>query len=535
MRIVVDMGTTNTRMYLVKDQQIVSQLHRPFGARVISQRGKDYLYQELHNGIDQLLETEKAGACDLSYVAVYGLGGNEYGVHQVEHIEGPVSAKDLAEGIRIFHVPQITNVPIWIIPGVIQTNTADRTTEMMRGEETEAMGFLDRYELTEDVFLILPGSHCKTLHISKDGKILNISSSVTGEMLQSLAENTILREAVDFRAPIDQEFLIRGAKAAEIKGVNCTLLGVRTLHYHDHCSISQTTSYFLGAVIGSEIQYIASTIGNASVYIGGNSHLKPLYVQLLQRYANVRVHSIDHSETMGVNGAIKLLKIRENLEEKQKVKQAINDEKIIVILRGLKKEDYVPVTQALYDGGIRLVEVTFDASGTHSDVEIGGIIRDLVERFSGRLHIGVGSVLKPEQVRIAAKSGAKFIISPHVNRQVIQETIELGLVSIPGCFTPTEVVTAYDYGADFIKVFPNELGQEKLIKAMRAPLPHIPLLAVGGVNPGNMVDMLKAGAVGLGMGSLFAEHSLIDNRNYRAITDRAKQCTEIIRIYQLGE
>lgn len=532
MQIIADMGTSNTRLYLVCDKTVRNQLHLPFGARVVSRLGKDYLYQELRKGISELLQTENASINDLECIVVYGMGGSEYGIKEVEHIPAPVSARDLAENIRVFSVPQISDVPVMVIPGIKLFDEENNVIEIMRGEETEAVGFIGRHAVNEDIVVLLPGTHCKMIHISKGEKIVGFSSSLSGEMIQALAENTILSKAVDINSPLDKEYLIKGARTAGKKGLNCTLLDVRTMYLSNNYTISQTTSYFLGAVLEPEIRFIVQNVGNKKVYVGGDPALKQRYIELLREYAEVSARPIEDSELLGLYGALKILEIKDNLEEKKRVIEAVYSEKLIAILRGLAKEDYIPVVQALYDGGIRIVEVPFDASGKRSDTETAEIIRELSNRFSGKMHIGVGSVLKTSQVNLAAESGASFIISPNVNQQVIRWTIELGLVSIPGCFTPTEAVTAYEYGADFIKVFPNNLGKENYIKAIRAPLPHIPLLAVGGVNPDNMIDMLRSGAVGLGMGSMFLDKSLVESGDYKAIRDRAKKCVDIIKDFK---
>ena len=133
-----------------------------------------------------------------------------------------------------------------------------------------------------------------------------------------------------------------------------------------------------------------------------------------------------------------------------------------------------------------------------------------------------------EQVRIAVNAGAEYMISPDASREVIEETGRLGAVSIPGALTPTEVATAYAYGADFVKLFPaGELGLS-YIKAIRAPLAHIPMLAVGGVNETNLGEFLGAGLSGFGIGSNIVSKKLIEQGDFAALTALAKQYTEQI-------
>ena len=214
--------------------------------------------------------------------------------------------------------------------------------------------------------------------------------------------------------------------------------------------------------------------------------------------------------------------------DKQAIIADINRHKIIAIVRGITGETLVKTAEALYEGGIRLLEITFDQTGKISAAQTGEMIADLCRRFAGRMRIGAGTVMTAEQVRIAVAAGAEYMISPDTSREVIEETLRLGAVSIPGALTPTEVATAYAYGADFVKLFPaGELGLS-YIKAIRAPLAHIPMLAVGGVNEKNIGEFLSAGLAGFGIGSNIVSKKLIDNGDFAALTALAKQYTEQI-------
>lgn len=214
--------------------------------------------------------------------------------------------------------------------------------------------------------------------------------------------------------------------------------------------------------------------------------------------------------------------------DKQAVIADINRYKIIAIVRGITGETLVKTAEALYEGGIRLLEITFDQTGKIPASETAEMIADLCRRFEGRMRIGAGTVMTAEQVRTAAAAGAEYMISPDTSREVIEETKRLGAVSIPGALTPTEVATAYAYGADFVKLFPaGELGLS-YIKAIRAPLSHIPMLAVGGVNETNIGEFLDAGLAGFGIGSNIVSKKLIEKGDFAALTALAKQYTEQI-------
>ena len=213
----------------------------------------------------------------------------------------------------------------------------------------------------------------------------------------------------------------------------------------------------------------------------------------------------------------------------QKIMNAIEEEKIIVIVRNVEKEKLIPLTQAMYDGGIRLLEVTYDATGKVKDEETAANIKLLVDKFGEDMHIGAGTVLSTEQVKLTHAAGGRFIISPNTNAEVIRLTRELGMVSMPGAVTPTEIQTAYELGASFVKLFPaGDLGPG-YVKAVKAPLSHIKLTAVGGIHDGNMPDYIKAGAAGFGVGANIVDKKLLEAEDYAGICELAKRYVAVIK------
>lgn len=203
--------------------------------------------------------------------------------------------------------------------------------------------------------------------------------------------------------------------------------------------------------------------------------------------------------------------------------RAIEEGRIVTILRGLTEEQLVLTCDAMARGGIRLAEVTFDACGDPTDETVAGYIRTLVTHFRGRMRIGAGTVLTERQVALAAEVGAEFIISPDTNEAVIRATRAAGLVSIPGAFTPSEATRAHRAGADFIKLFPNSEVKLSYLKALAVPLSHIRFLAVGGVNDENLADYLRAGACGVGIATGIVNKGLIAAGDYDGITALAEK------------
>ena len=214
---------------------------------------------------------------------------------------------------------------------------------------------------------------------------------------------------------------------------------------------------------------------------------------------------------------------------KQSIIDSVKSEKIIVIVRGVARELLVPLAEAMYEGGIRFLEITFDSKGLVPDEETASRISMLKEHFGERMHIGAGTVLNTKQVELVARAGGEFIISPNVKREVIEKTVELSLVSMPGALTPSEIADAYDYGADFVKLFPVTSMGASYVKAVRAPLSHIPMLAVGGVDLNNIADYLAAGVCGFGLGSNIIDKKLLEEGDFDGITRLAKAYVDAVR------
>ncbi len=208
---------------------------------------------------------------------------------------------------------------------------------------------------------------------------------------------------------------------------------------------------------------------------------------------------------------------------KKEIIQRVLDKKIVVIVRGVYGEDCLKLAEALCAGGIELMEVTFDQSSVENQQKTVDTIRLINEKLQGKVVMGAGTVTTLEMLEAAYQAGAKFIVSPDMNPQVIAKTAELGLVSMPGAMTPTEILTAYRAGADFVKIFPATSLGAAYVKAVRGPLNQIPLLAVGGVNEKNVGDFIKAGAVGAGVGGNLVNKDWIAAGEFDKITALAQE------------
>ena len=205
------------------------------------------------------------------------------------------------------------------------------------------------------------------------------------------------------------------------------------------------------------------------------------------------------------------------------VMNMIREGRIIAIIRGIPSSHILDTVTALHAGGIDCVEVTFNPDSEEISRDTLLSIRKIKDHFGDRIAVGAGTVLSVENVRDAAEAGAEFMISPNTDEAVIRETKRLGLISIPGAVTPTEIIQAHRLGGDIIKVFPADTLGIGYIKAVRGPINHIPLTAVGGVNAANAKSFIDAGCVGIGVGGSVVNKKLIMEGRYDEIERLARE------------
>ena len=190
---------------------------------------------------------------------------------------------------------------------------------------------------------------------------------------------------------------------------------------------------------------------------------------------------------------------------------------IVAILRSPDASQLVSVAQALLDGGIEIIEVTFTVP------DAADVIRRIRQSLGDRILLGAGTVLDPETARTALLAGADFIVAPTVNTSVIGLCRRYGKVVMPGAFTPTEVLHAWESGADIVKVFPADVGGPAYLKALRAPLPQIRLMPTGGVHLDTIEAFFRAGACCVGVGSQLADPKAIATGDFDRIRDLARR------------
>jgi 2-dehydro-3-deoxyphosphogluconate aldolase/(4S)-4-hydroxy-2-oxoglutarate aldolase len=209
---------------------------------------------------------------------------------------------------------------------------------------------------------------------------------------------------------------------------------------------------------------------------------------------------------------------------KTEVIQQIRDTGVIPVVRATSADEAMRAIDAIREGGISLLEITMTVPGAI------GLIEQVATRLGKDAVVGAGTVLDDETARACIQSGAQFIVSPSLNPATIECCRQHGVAVMPGALTPTEVVTAWNAGADFVKVFPaGAVGGASYIKALKAPLPQIELVPTGGVSLKTAADFIRAGASALGVGTDLVDIKAIREGRSSVITERAKQFVEIVR------
>jgi 2-dehydro-3-deoxyphosphogluconate aldolase/(4S)-4-hydroxy-2-oxoglutarate aldolase len=203
--------------------------------------------------------------------------------------------------------------------------------------------------------------------------------------------------------------------------------------------------------------------------------------------------------------------------------------RIVAVMRTQQGHVLGDVAEALLAGGVEVMEVTFTVPKAHR------ILEQVADRIGDKLLLGAGTVLDTETARVALLSGARFIVSPTLDVKVIELCQRYDALVMPGALTPTEVLTAWQAGADIVKIFPSELTGPRYLKALHGPLPQIRLMPTGGVNLLTAADFLRAGACALGISGSLVEAEAVSSGNMARIESLARQYVEIIRETRGGD
>ncbi len=213
---------------------------------------------------------------------------------------------------------------------------------------------------------------------------------------------------------------------------------------------------------------------------------------------------------------------------KEKAMKLIHDTGLIPIIRVESAEIAFKVADAFLAGNVNIIEVTMSVPGAVA------VVKKLVEQFGDKVLIGTGTVLDGKMVEKVIRAGSQFIVSPNYSRELIKTAIKHNKPIIPGALTPTEILDAYTIGADAVKVFPcGTVGGAAYLKAIRGPLPQIPLVPTGGVNLETAGPMLDAGAFALGIGGAITDKKAIKEGRFEVITENVRKFLDIVKEYRI--
>ncbi|MBR0464181.1 MAG: bifunctional 4-hydroxy-2-oxoglutarate aldolase/2-dehydro-3-deoxy-phosphogluconate aldolase [Clostridia bacterium] len=200
----------------------------------------------------------------------------------------------------------------------------------------------------------------------------------------------------------------------------------------------------------------------------------------------------------------------------------LRQRKIIAIVRNLNSKYIIRLGHALEEGGIGLIEVSFNQSNPESWADTARAIEAIAKEFGDRLLVGAGTVINTEQVDLTCEAGGCFLVMPATIIDVMNYGREKHLGLFPGAFSATEIMTAFNAGADAVKLFPASSVGPEYIKSVRAPLSHIPVIAVGGIYEGNVSAYMHAGCVGVGIGEKLIHREWVYSEEWNRITELAK-------------
>ena len=210
--------------------------------------------------------------------------------------------------------------------------------------------------------------------------------------------------------------------------------------------------------------------------------------------------------------------------EKREMLNKMIAEGLIPVIRVTSAQEAIDVADAMKEGGLTFIEITMSVQGAID------VIKDLTKKYKDEIVMGAGTVLDPETGRAALLAGAQFIVSPTLNLDLIHLAHRYSAVVIPGAMTPTEILTAWNAGADMVKVFPAaQLGGPEYIKALKGPLPQILLVPTGGVNLQNAGAFIKAGCAALGAGGELVDKKALKEKKFNILTENARAFLKVIR------
>lgn len=316
----IDGGTTNTRIRILKDERIIGKAHVPIGVRNSAIAGcNKELVEGIRNGMQIALSSAGVTEKDLQLVVVSGMLTSNVGIMEIPHISTPAGVKELAANSRLVDMPEIVKVPILFIPGVknsfpIRQDVDElEALDIMRGEETEAIGILELKKISGPITLILPGSHTKIVRINENNQIICCLTTMGGEIFGTLATNTILADSIPptLVSQLDKEMLLIGAAMSRRVGFTRGCFFTRIMSQFIPCDGNKRASFLLGVVLFQDIIAMKNSkacrvLEGEKIIIGGPAPLRLATYYLLRKELGCKAdllvlddETVEMSTTMG--------------------------------------------------------------------------------------------------------------------------------------------------------------------------------------------------------------------------------------------
>jgi len=208
---------------------------------------------------------------------------------------------------------------------------------------------------------------------------------------------------------------------------------------------------------------------------------------------------------------------------KNEVLEKVKSLGLLAVIRGPSPELTVQMVEALVNGGVKGIEITYSTPNAED------VVKTLSKKFGDSIVLGMGTLTKPEQAESAKAAGAVFLVSPVCEKKLVEAMVKTGLLTMAGALTPTEVFQAYSLGTDVVKIFPGSVGGPAYIKALKGPFPYIPMMPTGGVNASNVAEWFAAGVVAVGAGSELCPPQLAKEGKFDEISQKASEFVKVIR------
>lgn len=324
--VTIDTGTTNTRVGIWKNNSVIAESSRPIGVRSTAITGSTQtLIEGIKSAIDEVLLRAAVRTSDsITYIAS-GMITSNMGLHEIPHLIAPAGISELAEGMESTVIAEISAQPIWFIPGIKNSHDAVTTAnyesmDMMRGEETESIGVINRIGLQGPALVILPGSHSKFVKIDQFNRIEGCITTIAGELLDVITKNTLLAGSLNnqFAETIDQDALLLGANSSAQVGLARSCFSIRVLDMFSHLDANQKANILLGAVLQDDLQAIKNSQAlnlneKTNIIVCGKEILKNAFAVLIKNdpYFTGEISIIDSNEkSLSAQGAIAIAKQR---------------------------------------------------------------------------------------------------------------------------------------------------------------------------------------------------------------------------------